>query len=87
MTLYERVLVIHSLLIRDGDSEAIKETTKWCFYDTVEALFILAKQGKICVEADGANGVRVKNDDDDVEDLIPHGLFSQEIENRIKIAA
>lgn len=62
------------MLSQSADSEAIKETTRWCFHNNVEAAFLLSKQGMLI----NANESSID------EYSLPKGLFGQEFEKMIK---
>ena len=37
----------YELLVRQADSNVIKQTALWCFHDSIEAAFLLAKQDQL----------------------------------------
>ena len=69
-----RCYILNELLENKADSEAVKQTTRWCFHNNVEAAFLLAKQDML-------------SNSDEVDYSIPAGLYGREEELMIQEAA
>ena len=74
MQLNMRAFVLNELLKGGADSHTIRETALWCFFNNIEAAFILASEEKLLDRAEDGTPFAAE---------IPLGLYDELTEQRV----